>query len=53
MKSDMKASNEMMERREAERKVYDEKMMAKWEAVFMTDVKKSFLKPAFCIFSIQ
>jgi hypothetical protein len=28
----MKAFNEMMERREAERKTYEEKMMAEWEA---------------------
>jgi hypothetical protein len=28
----MKAFNEMMERREAERKAYDEKKRAKWEA---------------------
>jgi ribosomal 30S subunit maturation factor RimM len=32
----MKAFNEMMERREAERKAYDEMMMAKWK----TDRKK-------------
>jgi hypothetical protein len=31
-KAHMKAFNEMRERREAERKAYNEKMMAKWEA---------------------
>jgi hypothetical protein len=28
----VKAFNEMLERREAERKAYQEKMMAEWEA---------------------
>jgi hypothetical protein len=28
----MKAFNEMMQRREAERQAYEEKMMAEWEA---------------------
>jgi hypothetical protein len=31
-RADWKAFKEMMERREAEKKAYEEKMMAKWEA---------------------
>jgi hypothetical protein len=31
-RADMKAFNEMMERREAGRKAYEEKMMSEWKA---------------------
>jgi hypothetical protein len=40
----MKAFNEMMDCREAERKVYDEKMMTEWEADRKKERKADFEK---------